>query len=772
MEITILFILILILIIIIALIVLTIFEGKTNKKVLSVLEELHELRAELKQRQQSDLKNNLDTSLSHNQITDSQNKQHTTDSGTGEKKSAKKIFDRLKEKVVSPESERFVGSYIIEIIGIIFLAVGLSFFVKYTISKEWINIIGKVSIGILSSGALIAFAHFSRNRFRVFSSVLLGGAMAILYYVFALAFYRHGLIEQPVAFLVFLAITAFSIFLSISYDRQEPAIIATLAAVTAPLLAGFDVSNYTLLFSYILIIDVGMLVLAFFKKWIFTGLITYAFTGIFYIIWITTAFNSGKDISFTGSFVFLTIFYFVFFVTNIINNIRFERKFIPIELSIIISLTVLYYSAGFVIVEEISSNLKGLFTALIAVFNLCYVFILYRNKKVDRNLLFLLIGLVLIFTTLIPPVQLVGKSITLVWSLQIVLLLWLAQKINVTLMKLGSAAITLFMLISLGIDMWETYAIASNLAEPMPMFLNIGFITNIIAVGALSLNVVLLGKETNEYYVPFLKVAFYRIFLIVCIGVAVYFTFFLEIKYHTIQNHDNQNVVDLFTGIYNYVFILLLMLPSIFIKQKPVALGCSVLGLTGVFFYMLFYHYLIVSIRNDYLTNGEPSLSVFSIHYVIVFLVIAIITIGQRGMIVNFGASKLAGKISLWLTVLLILFILCSELDTIYITANFEIGILPSELLIKSHRLPYTLLWSGMALVLIFMGLLCCIPELRIISFVLILATLIKLFAFDLKRMNRSEQIIAYIATGAILIIVSFIYQRIKKPVNKKSLHL
>jgi len=52
---------------------------------------------------------------------------------------------------------------------------------------------------------------------------------------------------------------------------------------------------------------------------------------------------------------------------------------------------------------------------------------------------------------------------------------------------------------------------------------------------------------------------------------------------------------------------------------------------------------------------------------------------------------------------------------------------------------------------------------LRILALVLFGITILKLFLFDLRHISQGGKIAAFILLGAILLTVSFMYQRLKK---------
>ena len=64
----------------------------------------------------------------------------------------KSLIEKFKEN--NPDLETFIGENLINKIGILILVLGISFFVKYAIDKDWITESARVGIGVLC-GALV-----------------------------------------------------------------------------------------------------------------------------------------------------------------------------------------------------------------------------------------------------------------------------------------------------------------------------------------------------------------------------------------------------------------------------------------------------------------------------------------------------------------------------------------------------------------------------------------------------------------------------------------
>jgi uncharacterized membrane protein len=286
--------------------------------------------------------------------------------------------------------EKFIGENLINKIGIGVLVLGIAYFVRYAIDKDWISEVGRVAIGILSGGILSFFAHKIRKSFKAFSSVLVGGALAVFYYTISIGFHEYELFSQSVAFALMVIITGFSVLLSVSYDRKELAILALVGAFSTPLMVSNGSGNYLVLFSYLAIVNVGMLVLAYFRKWNIVNVLSFAFTTILYVAWFADNIIDGVNPHYQGAMIFAAIFYVIFFLMHILNNVKEGRKFKGYEFGLMLCTTGLFYAVGMsVLYLSNHQNYQGLFTVGLGLFNLVFALPLYKKGRTNKSLLYL-----------------------------------------------------------------------------------------------------------------------------------------------------------------------------------------------------------------------------------------------------------------------------------------------------------------------------------------------------------------------------------------------
>lgn len=659
----------------------------------------------------------------------------------------------------NPDLEKFIGENLANKIGIAILVLGIGFFVKYAIDQDWINEIGRVFIGILCGGALIGVAHRLRQTFVGFSSVLVGGGIAVLYLTIAIAFHEYNIFNQTAAFVLMVGITGFAVALSLGYNRIELAVLAILGGFSSPFMVSTGEGNYVVLFTYILILDVGMLVLAYFKKWNLVNIICYALTVLLYGSWLSTRFDSEQGSMIVGALLFATAFYLVFFAMNIINNLKERLPFKGIEITILLSNTFLYYAAGMALLDnKTGTDYRGLFTVLLGLFNFVFAYTLYKKIKADKNLVYLLIALVLTFISLAAPVQLEGNYITLFWAAEAVLLLWLSQKSGIRLMKLGSVIVMALMLISLFMD-WDL--IYNNYGgEALPIILNKGYITSLFSIGSIIATLFLLRQEKEENQTT---VSLYKYALQLALCAVVYISQLLEMRYQFYYYEVAYAAQNVMIGTYNMFFILsLLLFEKKWITHQKVKEAFSFWGVFAMLAYLFYYHDSILATRYDYLFTALSGTGFF-FHYALIGLltIVAAITLKKIQTLTEFN-NKTKNAYA-WFYVFFFIFLASAELDHIVVILSGTDFYNLDHVLTQNHKIGYPILWGLSSFILIAIGLKQKKRHLRIISLTLFLITIVKLFVLDIQGISEGGKIAAFISLGVLLLIVSFMYQRLKK---------
>jgi uncharacterized membrane protein len=681
------------------------------------------------------------------------------------------FYDRFREN--NPDLEKFIGENILSKVAITILVIGIAFFVKYAIDKDWINEIARVGIGILCGGIVLGFAHRLRKNFKAFSSVLVSGGIAIFYFTIGIAFHEYHLFGQTMAFVLMLVITSFSVFISVMYDRQELAVLSLIGGFATPFMVSTGQGNYQVLFTYVLILDLGMLVLAYLRKWNLLNILSYAFTMLLYFGWLQTKVIGQENAPYKGAMIFAAVFYVVFIIMSLIHNIKEKRKFGVVDITILVSNTFLFYGAGMQILNYYHQELQGLFSMLLSAFNLVCSWLLYKKFKADQKLVYLMIGLTLTFVTLVAPVQLHGNYITIFWAAESVLLLWLSQKSNIVMSRFASVLIMVLMCLSLFMDWGQMYT-AYHEVKPA-IILNKAFITGIICALSMLASAILLRKETET--LSWARMNFnpigYRNFLQIAFVTLLYFTGMFELVYQ--MNRVTYGVtVTIVAGAYHFIYFLLLNIAvSKWENRKAGALLFIFNYINAVAFVVIFAALPYVDFKDNMLQMDRSYVG-FTAHYASIICFVATLLLMRSWLRKEENKEKSAALNTVFVAIAIVY---VSSLELILHVSQLVIGgvknMTDTELMAKAMELNsaethivkigFPILWGLLAFAFLFMGMKKQNKALRIMSLILIGVILLKLFTFDIKDASEAGKIVAFIILGVVLLIISFMYQKIKK---------
>ena len=655
--------------------------------------------------------------------------------------------------------EKFIGENLLSKVGITVLVLGISFFVKYAIDQNWINETGRVIIGLVAGGILIGIAHRIRNSYRSFSSVLMGGGLTVFYFTIAFAFHQYHLIDQKVAFGIMVIITVFAVLLSLYYDRLELAVLATIGGFITPFLVRGEQDNYVALFTYLCILNSGMMVLSWFKRWPSINMIALFFTTIIFGSWLVDklVFDYPTVVPYKNAMLFASLFYLLFVTMNIINNIRQKKTFTSFDFLVVLSINFLFFLAGmFILPYWNDGNYKGLFTALLGIFNLLLVLGFRQKKTIDPNFLSLLTGLTLTFISIAAPVQFKGNYVTLFWAAETVILFWLFQKTRNVQLKTASLIVAVLTLVSLAVTWIQVYFWGTQL---IPIILNKGFTTAIAVSASLFIYYKLMYKEADTFYLRGTSNQFIKDFLLCFFVITLYLSGVLEIYYQFETRIDINSLYIVYLQLYSFIFAIVVL----FSFRRA-----SIFPVFKFLFTILCLGLYLANINTNYeisLELLEKNNSIHSIaHWISAVLLIWVLI----DLVIYFKRTEdksWSSYLTLftWMSAIGVVVLLSAEMYQLNLWINYEKGTEWEWWQNLYYKAGLSILWSICSFIMMWLGMRFKFRPLRIISLTLFTITLIKLFTYDIQRIPPGGKIAAFILLGILLLTVSFMYQRLKK---------
>lgn len=650
-----------------------------------------------------------------------------------------KPFGLVKEKK-KVDYEKYIGENLFGKIGILVLVVGMGLFVKYAIDKNWINEVFRTVLGFVVGGGLLVLSQRLKNTYRTFSSLLAGGAFAIFYVTVAMAYHYYGLFSQAAAFVILVVLTVLMSLLSVVYIRRELAVIGLVGGFIAPFLVSNGMGNYQVLFTYLTILNVGMFGLSLYKKWGELPVIGFVAT---YVIMLGYSLVADLDIAGNMQLIqlllFSTLFYLIFLLP-VVSVLRTDNKKANQPLMMIVVLNnfiYLYFALWYLHELHLPYNIKGAFTLFIALVNVCLAYAI-RGKKSESGYLFTaLVGMFLTFISISIPIQLEGSFITLLWATEMVVVLWLFIKFRQPVYAYFTQLLLFLTVVSFLMDVEDV--LTDGFVQPL--LWNGTFATGIFTGLAFGVFVWLMERE-KEFFVqtPVLKyIPFSVISLLAGCGV-VYLSFIVDF-YRNIADGSLSNSTCLaFT-----CFTLLLLLVGLrkrFPMERFSVVFAMMTGLSGCLFILL------SRVANE---CGESAL--FLLQWISLAIVALHLFLLGKWYYRSFCFRQ---KSTDWMT------------SFIAVASTILLAVAVHNMLYlfgwqneSSAALSISLSIAGF--VQMAFGMRLHLKVLRMISLAVFGVVLLKLVIVDLWLLPTVGKIIVFIMLGVILLVLSFLYQKLKK---------
>lgn len=630
--------------------------------------------------------------------------------------------------------EKYIGENLFGKIGILIFIIGIGFFVKYAIDQNWINETARTLMGYAVGAGMLVLAERLHKRYHTFSSLLAGGAFGIYYLITAIAFHYYALFSHTIAFVILCVTTIFMSAVSVLYDRKELAVTALVGGFIAPFIISTDSSSIISLQIYITILNIGMFCLAMYKKWAILPMVSFAFTYI--ILWGTTALGSFSDseavTTYPTLFAFATLFYVIFLlpVVFILRTQYGENTRLGL-LGIITANSFLYLIYGDFLLQhfEASSDTTAYLAFFIAAVNLAiHLYLRFRVEGQDtlRNLM---LGLAVTFASMGIPILFSAANVLMVWAAESVLLLWLFTKEKNRIYELASAVLLLLTLGALAY--YRTTDTFIHDTGDSLFFNGAFFVTTFVSIAYYVVAVIMqfnkeLFSDTKRLiaYTPCNAIAY-------ALGFSILFLAFRD-NFHFHLEQPISEYASLLTANIMLLGGALILRKRFEISENKLAYEIS-LYLAGILFAMTVWNY----------TDPEGLL----LRWLMALVTIAYMAYCMRGqLLVTSNQRNLHTEYSIistlmWLTLTRLLLITFNEV-------NFSTA--------------FSLSLGIAAFILMCIGMRYHSKEIRIVSLAEFGIVIGKLILNDVWAMPALGKIIVFISLGALLLILSFLYQKLK----------
>ena len=684
--------------------------------------------------------------------------------------------------------EKIIGESWINKIGILIVIIGVAIGAKYSIENELISPLTRIILGYMMGIGLLGFGIKLKPKFEDYSAVLVSGAISIFYFITYFAYSFYGLIPQALAFVMMLIFTVFAVFTAIKYNRVVIAHIGLIGAYAVPFLLSSGSGRADILFSYMLIINLGILFISIKRDWKTLHYSAFFFTWLIYNSWFINKFISSDLQGYEAlGLGFATAFFLIFYGVSLFNNIISKEKLDLINVVLILLNSFIYFGFGYGIFNNHPTLdiYLGLFTLLNAAIHFAVLYFIRAKKLADTPLFYSSLGMVFTFITIAIPIQLDGSWVTLLWIAQGTILFWIGKTKNIPIYEKISLPILGLSFLSFLEDCYSYY---HPINLDINAFWNINFLTGILAILGYGFAVYLSRKHPEpeiEKHSPFNTIkSFYLPALLI---LTAYLTFRNEIVYFfdywyestslkgkeigetdefSLYNYDIEIFKNIYLLVYSLIFFGGMALLN-FYKFKNNVLGISAIaiGLLVLFAAQTFGVGELGELRYSYINGGSNKYFNVSFNYILIrYPLWSSIAFALWAISKNAKSIIENIKFHIFLDAVIyisILNFLSNELITFMDIAGYQ----------DVFKLGLSILWSVYSLLLVGLGIYQKKKHLRIFALVLFGITLAKLFLYDISNLSTISKTVVLIVLGLLLLTISFLYNKFKDDIGDETKH-
>ena len=682
-----------------------------------------------------------------------------------------KSFDDLLGKNKNRDWERFIGENLFSKIGIGIILIGVFIGVKYSIDHNLISPAMRLVLGYLTGVSLFVAGAVLKKKYENFSAVLVSGAMAIFYFVTFIAYSVFDFFPQSLTFILMFLFTAFTVLASLSYNQVVIALIGLVGSYAVPFLLSNNSGRVDILFAYTAIINIGVLVLSFYKRWNSLLISAFLFT---WVLLLSTWELADNEVYFSAFLTFNFVTFATFYLSFIAQKLHQELELSTVDVALFLINSLTFYGLGAWLINNHyhDNTWVALFTLCNALLHFGVAAYFHLKKVPSTQLKYLVLVSALSFATLVIPIQFKGSWITLFWSAEAALLFWLGRTKALAVYERISYGVLVLATGSLLIDWYKgSYNIyLLSTADYVTPFANSLFVNALLYAAATTFMAYIHQKVKGGGEYANSITFFLNIF---SVG-SLFYTFFREIivlcdmrilQYpNALDNAMLMEDLSLFKNIWLLIYSLLFasgysMLNLKYNKQKTLAeVQMGINFILGALFMTLGLYYFS-ELRERYISEAargyQLSLWFLNIRYLgIIAFAGLCYTIWQLQKFLNLAKSKLKLELLLHLVALWV-----SSSELLHWTELYESN--------SNYKLGLTILWGAYAVLLLVLGLFKKKKYLRVSGIVLISFSVLKLFFYDITHLDTLRKTIVFVSLGVLMLIASFLYNKYTKEIDE-----
>lgn len=355
--------------------------------------------------------------------------------------------------------------------GVVILFIGISFLLKFAAERNIIPIELRLSAVALGGIALLVLGWRLRDKRTEFSWALQGGGVGVLYLTIFAALKLYQLIPPGAAFALLIAVAFLSALIAVLQSALPLAILGFTGGFLAPIFASTGQGSHVGLFSFYLVLNLGIAFIAFRKSWRPLNVLGFAFTFIIGTLW--GAKNYVPEM-FATTEPFLVVHFLLFTLIAVLYAHHQATKASDyVDATLVFGTPIVAFGLQYALLRDSHFGLAYSALALGLFYLGLAWWVLTRRRDTLKFLGECFLALGVGFLTLTLPLALDGRWISAAWAVEGVGLVWVGMRQHRKLPLASGLALQLLaaMAFSKG---WGLAGFSD--ASHQNLFLGVGFI--------------------------------------------------------------------------------------------------------------------------------------------------------------------------------------------------------------------------------------------------------------------------------------------------------
>jgi len=318
--------------------------------------------------------------------------------------------------------ERVIAGRWLNRVGLVAVAIGMSYFLKYAIDNDWIGPRGQVAIGFLIGAALVASGPaWLKRGYTYFADGMTGLGAAVLYLSAWAAANYHHLISVTAGFALMSAITAAILVIAVARRSQWIAIVALAGGFLTPILMSTGRNAEVELFTYLAVLNGGLLGVARARSWRAIDLPAFVLTQLYFWLWYDRYYDASAIVPTT---LFATLFFAEFAALPLVRRIGAGTLRIPQALLALANPALFLLALHQMLWPDHRWSLT-MATLGLAAAHLVMARVAPAGSGTAAQARMLFAGIALTCVTLAVPMRLDGRWVTWSWAIEAAVLTWI-----------------------------------------------------------------------------------------------------------------------------------------------------------------------------------------------------------------------------------------------------------------------------------------------------------------------------------------------------------